>query len=163
MGAHQRALAIAAALFAILALAADPVWANGSWSPVYILFGLVPASVVIVPSLVFETWAIYWRLVENIWRALYITLICNAVSFILGTFLFLGILPLYVDLPNVPPHWQILMLVGMGFFGSLTIELLFARVAFRYPFKQLLLPMSVANAMSYAVLALFLVWRALAR
>jgi hypothetical protein len=133
--------------------------ANIVWPAVYVTKSLTMFWVVVVASVLVETAVFLWWMRVSLKRALLVTIVCNAVSFVIGTPLamfgmigwHLAVDPLLGGTFN-PVNWTATFLL-MACISAL-LELMAASLIFSYRWKHVFVPLLLGNVLSY----LFICW-----
>lgn len=131
---------------------ATPLLANTGWPSLYIFQGYLYGWFIVLPSILIEYLFVRWTIEESWSKSLWVTLVANGVSFIIGgafcgyfgpiLFYPLGIGDEMIEtFPTL--IWMFLITWGL--------EVLAVRLIFKYKFKLIAFPLGVANFLTHAI------------
>lgn len=142
------------ALSLLAVVFATPLLANSGWPSLYIFQGYLYGWFIVLPSILIEYLFVRWTIEESWGKSLWVTLVANGVSFIiggafcafLGPLLFFPLGSSYSEamLSEVPSLIWV-FLISWGF------EVLAVRLIFKYEFKLIAFPLVVANFLTHAI------------
>lgn len=136
------------------------VHADVIWTGLYVGTSYWRLWYIVILVLLFEAGVLRWRLIPDTKKALFISLVINSVSFTLGIFiLMVGTLgweilldyarSKYVFLPYDQSAFHLFSTVGIMLVGKVFLEILIARIIWKYPLRQTSSIFILGNILSY--------------